>query len=85
MRGWRVGQHSGTWEGPLTKRMAVCAAEHHARKVGLGETRDTALAGRGRSQCGRNVLQGGGSSNSTIWFRDVGPLGSHGEEGRRDT
>ena len=65
--------------------MAVCAAEHHACKVGLRETGDTALTGRGIPQGGGNVLQGSGSSDTTVWFGDVGPFGSNGEEGRRDT
>ena len=59
--------------------------EHHARKVGLGETGETALTGRGRPQGGGNVLQSGGSSNITVWLGDVGPYGGNGEEGRRVT
>ena len=39
-------------------------------KVDMGETGDTALTGRGRPQCGGNILQGGGPSYITVWFRD---------------
>ena len=63
--------------------MAGCAAEHHARKVGLGDSRDTALTGRGIPQGGSNVLQGGGPGNTDVWFRDVGTFGGNGEESRR--
>ena len=59
--------------------------EHHARKVGLGETGDTALTVRGRPQGGGNVLQGGGPINTTVWFGDVGNFGRNGEEGIRVT
>ena len=59
--------------------------EHHARKVGLGETRETAPTGRGRPQGDGNVLQGGGSGNTTAWVKDVGPLCRNVEEGGRGT
>ena len=59
--------------------------EHNARKVGMGDTGETDLTGRGRPQGGGNVLQGGGSSNNTVCIGDVGIFGSNVEEGRRDT
>ena len=65
--------------------MADCAEEHHARKVGLGETGDTALTGKGRPHGGNNFLQGGGSRNPTVWVIDVGPFGVNGEKVRGDT
>ena len=61
------------------------AAEHHARKVGMGDTGDTDPTGRGRPQGGGNVLQGGGSRNTTVWVGYVGPSGRNVEEGGRDT
>ena len=42
-------------------------------KLGLGETGDTNLTVKVRPQGGGNVLQGGGPSNITVWFVDVGP------------
>ena len=65
--------------------MVGCAAEHHARKVGLGETGDTATTVRGRNQGIGNFLQGGGAGDSTVWVRDVGTFGDNVEEGGRDT
>ena len=65
--------------------MASCTAEHHSRKVGLGETGGTAPTGRGRPLGGINVLQGGGSIDPSVWVRDVGNLGINGEEGVRDS
>ena len=65
--------------------MASYAAEHNARKVGLGETRENALTGGGRTRGVENFLQGGGAGNSIIWVRDVGPFGVNDEEGRRYT
>ena len=65
--------------------MDGCAAEQNIRKVTLADNEDTSPTGKGRPQGGRNVLQGGGSINNNVWFRDVGPFGSHGEEGRRNT
>ena len=59
-------------------------AEHHARKVGLGGTGDTVPTRRGRPQGIGNVLQGGGSGDTTIWVRDVGNFGGNVEEGVRD-
>ena len=58
--------------------MASCSAEHHARKVVMGETGGTALTGRGRTKGVGNVVQGGGSSDTTVWFGDVGTFGSNG-------
>ena len=65
--------------------MVGCASEYHTRKVGLGETGDTALTGRGRTQCVRNFLQGGGAGNSNVWVGDVDTFGGNGEECGRDT
>ena len=61
------------------------AAEHHAHKVGLGETGDTALTGGGITQGVGKFLQGGGAGDSIIWVRDVGLFGVNGEDGRGDT
>ena len=65
--------------------MAVDTEEHHARKFGLGESGETATMGRGRPQGGGNFLQGGVTSNITVWSREVGNFGGNGEEGRRGT
>ena len=65
--------------------MAGCAAEHNTRKVGLGETGNTALTGRGRSQDCDNCLQGSSPINTTVCFGDVGPFGRNVEEVRRFT
>ena len=51
----------------------------------MGETRDTALTGGGRTQVFRNFLQGGVAGGSTVWVRDVGPFSNTGEEGGGDT
>ena len=76
---------SGKTPSPNGLLLAGCEVEHHARKVGLGETGDTALTGGGRSQGVGNFLQGGGAGNSTVWVGDVVPFDSNGEEGGRDT
>ena len=55
------------------------------RKVGLGEAGDTTKTRRGKHQGVRNVLQGGGTSNITLWFGVLGPFGGNVEEGRRST
>ena len=65
--------------------MAGCAAKHHARKFGLGESGETDPAGRGRTQGVINFLQGGGPSNITVCFGDVGTFSGNGEEGRSGT
>ena len=39
----------------------------------------------GRTQGVGNFLQGGGTGDSIVWVRDVGPFGVNGEEGRGDT
>ena len=57
-------------------------AKHHARKVGLGEARDTNLTGGGRSQDVGKFLQGGGAGDSIVWVRNVGPLCVNGKEDR---
>ena len=65
--------------------MAGCAAEHHACKVVMRETGENATTGRGITQGGGNVLQGGGAGDPTVRFIDMGPFGGHGEECGRDT
>ena len=65
--------------------MSGCATEHHARKVGLGETGYTALMGGGRTKGVGNFLQGGGSGDSTVWFIDMVPFSGNREEVIRDT
>ena len=65
--------------------MAVCAAEHHARKVGLGETGDTDLTVRGIPQGDGNFLQGSGPSDTNVWFGDVSTFGINVYEGRSNT
>ena len=64
--------------------MSGCVAEHHARKVDLGDTGDTALTGRGITQGVGNVLQGGGAGYLTVRIGDVGDFGGNGEEGGMD-
>ena len=54
-------------------------------KVGMEGTGDTATTGRGRIQGVKNVQQGGGAGNTTIWVGDVGPFGGNGEEGGKDS
>ena len=51
----------------------------------MGETGDTDTAVRVRPQGGGNVLQGGGTIDTTVWFGDVGIFGGNGEEGGRGT
>ena len=41
--------------------------------------------GRGRTQYVRNFLQGSDAGDSSVWVKDVGPLGVNGKEGRGDT
>ena len=65
--------------------MASCAAEHHARKVVLGDTGDTDPTGRGITQGAGNVLQGGGAGDPTVRVGDLGPFGGNGEEDGRDS
>ena len=55
------------------------------RKAGLCETRDTSVTGRGGTQGGSNVLQGGGTRDITVLFGDVGPFGGNGEEYKKVT
>ena len=50
-------------------------AKHHARKVDLGEARDTNLTGGGRYQGVGMFLQGGGAGDSIVWVRNVGTFG----------
>ena len=59
--------------------------EHHAQKVSLGETGDTVTTGRGETQGGSNVLQGGGTGYPTVQVGYMVPLGGHGEEFGRYT
>ena len=47
----------------------------HERKVGIGETGDTATTGRGRIQGISNIIQGGGAGNPNVRDGDGGPLG----------
>ena len=65
--------------------MDGCAAEHHARKVSLGETGDTDSTRGIRNQGVGKFLQGGGAGNFTVWVGDVGPFSVDGEEGGRGT
>ena len=65
--------------------MAVCAAKHHAREVGLGEAGNTTLEVGGRYQGVGKFIQGGGAGNSSLWVGDVGTFGINGEEDRGDT
>ena len=64
--------------------MAGCVAEHHASKVGLGETGDTAPTGSGITQGVCNALLGGSAGNPTVWVGDVGHFVGNGEGGGRD-
>ena len=56
--------------------------EHHARKVGLRDTGDTASTGGGSNQGVGKFLQGSGAGDSIVRVRDVGPFGVNGKEGR---
>ena len=53
--------------------------KHHARKVGMGEARDTTLTGRGGSQGVGKFLQVGGTDDSIVWVVNMGPLGVNGK------
>ena len=64
--------------------MAGYYEKHHARKVGLGEARDTTLTGGGRSQGVGKFLQGGGAGDSIVWVGNMGPFGFNGKEDRGD-
>ena len=55
--------------------MAGCAAEHHAYKVGLGETGETASMVGGITKGDVNFLRGGGAGDSIVRVRDMGNLG----------
>ena len=48
------------------------------RKVGLGDTGDTAPTGRVITQGVGNFLQVGGAGNPIVWVGDVGPFGGNG-------
>ena len=76
---------SGKIPRPNRQRLSGCAAEHHARKICLRETRDTALKSGGRTKGIDNCLQGGGAGNSNVWVGYVGPFGDNGEEVGRYT
>ena len=65
--------------------MDSCAAEYRERKLSMGETGATDLMVMGRPYGGVNILQGGGSGDTTICVRDVGPFGINGEKVGRDT
>ena len=75
---------SGTNPRPNGWWLAGCAEKHHARKVGLGEARDTTLMGEVRSQGVGNFLQGGGAGDSIVWVGNVVPFGVNGKEDRAD-
>ena len=64
--------------------MAGYLEKHHARKVGLGEARDTTLTGGGGSQGVGKFLQGRGAFNSIVWVINVGPFGVNDKEDRGD-
>ena len=65
--------------------MVGCAAEHHARKVGLGETGVADFTGGERTQGVGKVLQGSDTGNSIVLVGDVGPFGVNGKKGIGDT
>ena len=52
--------------------------EHHARKVGLGETGVTASMGGGRTQGVGNFLQDSGAGDYTVWIGYVVTFGGNG-------
>ena len=60
-------------------------AKYHARKVGLGEARDTTSTGGGRSQGIGKFLQGGGAGNSIVWVGNMGLFVVNGKEDRGDS
>ena len=64
--------------------MAVCAEKHHASNVGLREAKDTTLTGEGRSQGVGKFIQGGGTGNSIVWVRNMGPFSVNEKEDRED-
>ena len=47
----------------------------------MGDTGETAPTERGRPQGGDNVLQGGGSGDTTVWVGDAGTFGRNLKEG----
>ena len=61
------------------------AVKHHARKVGLGEARDTTSTGGDRYRGVGKFLQGGGAGDSIIWAGNVGPFDVNGKEDRGNT
>ena len=65
--------------------MNSCEATHYARKVGLGEARDTTSIGERRYQVVGKFLQVSGSENHIVWVGNVGPLGANGKDYREDT
>ena len=54
--------------------MAGCASKHHARKVDLGEARDTTSKGGDVSQGVSRFLHGGGTGDFIVWVINVGPF-----------
>ena len=52
-------------------------------QVDLGGAGDTATNRKGGPQGIINVLQGGGTSNITVWFGELSPFGGNGEESIR--
>ena len=97
--GVHYGREEGRWEvggcgkvlvpgnSPRPNRwwLVSCAEKYHARNVGLGENGYTNSKERGIPQGGRNLLLGSGSSDTAVWFGDVGPFISNVEEGRQET
>ena len=60
--------------------MSRVKTKNHAIKDSLGEVRETVKVGRYGPQGVVNVLQGGVTSGTNFWIRDVGTIG-----GNRDT
>ena len=65
--------------------MAGCAAKRHARKVSLGEARESTSMGGGRTQGVGKFLQGCGAGDYIACVGDVDNFGVNNEEGRGDT
>ena len=63
----------------IVQQLAGVKTKHLACKVGMGEAWDTATTRRGRFQGVGKVLKGIGTSNITVWFRDLCPFGGNGK------
>ena len=72
-------------EGVAMFKYLVITAKRHVGKVSLGKDGDTANTRRGGPQGVGNVLQGGGTSDITVWLGYLGPFGGNSEEGIRST